>query len=85
MKTATTFNDYFEEIVPSLNLFEWPGNFTSLANNLDTTDSIVLKFSNHPRIKMIKNKFRKIKKFSRQALKDINWINPQVAISQLIL
>ena len=39
---------------------------TSLANNLDVIDSIVLKLHNHPRIKMIKNKFRKITKFSFQ-------------------
>ena len=44
MKTATTFNDYFAEIVVSINLFKRPENATSLPNNLDITDSIVLKF-----------------------------------------
>ena len=53
MKILTTFNDNFAEIAPSLNLFKWSGNVTSLANNIDTIDSIVLKFHNHPRIKMI--------------------------------
>ena len=65
-KIATTLNDYFAEIIPSLNLFKWPGNFRSFANNCDATDSIVLKFHNQPSIKMIKNKFRKIAKFSFQ-------------------
>ena len=63
---ATTFNNYFAEIVPSLNLFKWPGNVRSLTNNCDVIDSIVLKFHNHPSIKMIKNKFRRIAKFSFQ-------------------
>ena len=56
------------------------GNVISLANNCDTIDSIVLKFYNHPSIKMIKNKFTKIVKFSfhqvtlaevRKATKDL--------------
>ena len=71
-KIVTTFNDYFSEIVPSLNLFKWPGNVKSLASNRDIID--------HPSIKMIKNKFTKIAKFSfhqvtlvdvRKAIKDI--------------
>ena len=64
MKIAITFKDYFTETVTSLNLFKWKGNTTSLANNLDIIDSIVLKFHSHPSIKTIKNKFRKITKFS---------------------
>ena len=44
MKTATTFSDYFAEIIVSINLFKRPENTTSLPNNLDITDSIVLKF-----------------------------------------
>ena len=43
-KITTTFNDYFEEIILSLNLFKWPGNVTSLADNLAIVDNIVLKF-----------------------------------------
>ena len=79
-KIATTFNDYFSEIVPSLNPFKWPRNVKSLANNSDIIDSIVLKFNDHRSIKMIKNKFTKIAKFSlhqvilvdvREAIKDI--------------
>ena len=50
-KIATTFNDYFPEIIPSLNLFKWPGNVKSLASNRDIIDSIVLKFHDHPSIK----------------------------------
>ena len=77
---ATNFNDYVSEIVPSLNLFKWPINVKRLANNRDITGSIVLKFHDHPSIKMIKNKFTKIAKFSfhqatlvevRKAIKDI--------------
>ena len=64
MKIATTFNDYFAEVLNSLNLFKWPGNITNLANNVDIIDSIVLTFCNHPSIKMIKNKFRKITRLS---------------------
>ena len=64
MKIATTFNDYFAEVLNSLNLFKWPGNITNLANNVDIIDSIVLTFFNHPSIKMIKNKFRKITRLS---------------------
>ena len=71
MKIATTFNDYFAELIPSLNLFRWLGNVTSLAKNLDIIHSMVLKFHNHPSIKMIKNKFRRITKFSRKVIKDI--------------
>ena len=44
-KLATTFNDYFAEIIAFLNLFNWPRNVTSLASNLDVFDSIVLKFA----------------------------------------
>ena len=65
-KLATTFNDYFAEIVSSLNLFKWSGNVKGLANNRDITDNTVLKLYNHPSVKMIKNKFRKIVKFSFQ-------------------
>ena len=97
-KITTALHDYFAEIVPSLNLSKWLGNFKSLANNLDTVDSIVLKFHNYPSIKMIKTKFRNIAKFSFQqlkladvkkrykvkSLKGIRLINPQVEISQLI-
>ena len=52
----------------------------SLVNNRDTIDNIVLKFHDHPSIKMIENKFTKIAKFSfhqvtlldvRKAIKDI--------------
>ena len=37
-KIATTFSDYFAEILPSLNLFKWQGNVKSLANNRDIID-----------------------------------------------
>ena len=63
MKIATTFNN-FTETVTSLNPFKWTGNVASLVNNLDIIDSIVLNLYCHPRIKMIKNKFRKITTFS---------------------
>ena len=66
MKIATTFIDYFVEIGPSLNLFKWSGNVTSLANNIDTTDSIVLKFHNHPRIKMIKTNLERSLNFQEK-------------------
>ena len=49
MKIGTTFNNYFAEIVSSLNLYKLRGNVTSLANNIDIVDSIVLNFHNHPR------------------------------------
>ena len=62
----TTFIDYFAEIGPSLNLFKWSGNVTSLANNIDTTDSIVLKFHNHPRIKMIKTNLERSLNFQEK-------------------
>ena len=52
--------------VPFLNLLKWPGHVRSLANYLDIIDSIIMKFHNHTRIKMIKNKFRKIAKCSFQ-------------------
>ena len=65
-KLATTFNDYSAEIVSSLNLFKWSGNVKGLANNRDITDNTVLKLYNHPSVKMIKNKFRNIVKFSFQ-------------------
>ena len=51
-KIATTFNDYFSETVPSLNLFKWPGKVKSSANNRGIIDSIVLKSHDHPSIKM---------------------------------
>ena len=51
MKIATTFNDGFAGIVPSLNLLKWPGNVTTLANSLDIIDTIVLKFHNQSSIK----------------------------------
>ena len=63
MKIATTFNN-FTETVTSLNLFQWTGNVASLVNSLDIIDSIVLNLYCHPRIKTIKNKFRKITTFS---------------------
>ena len=47
-------------------MVEGAGNVISLANNRDTIDNIVLKFHDHPSIKMIKNKVRKIAKFSLQ-------------------
>ena len=54
----TTFNDYSAEIISSLNLFKWPGNVKRLANNIDITDSIVLKFTNHRSIKIIKTNWK---------------------------
>lgn len=42
MKIATTFNDLFPEIIPSLNDFKCPENVTSLVNNLGIIDNIVL-------------------------------------------
>ena len=60
---ATNFNDYFAETVISLNLFKWTGNVTSLANNFDIIDSIVLNLHCHCSIKAIKNKFRKTTNF----------------------
>ena len=62
-RIVTTFNDYFAETVPYLNLFKWLGNAESLTSNLDIIDSIVLRFHIHPSIKMIKNKFKKFAKF----------------------
>lgn len=60
MKIVTTFNNYFAEIVYTfLNLFKWPGNVTSLANDFDIIDCIVLKFDNHSSIKMVKKEFRR--------------------------
>ena len=44
MKIVTAFNNYFAKIVPSLNLFKWPGNVMSQANGLDVNDCIVIKF-----------------------------------------
>ena len=72
-KAGTNFNNYFAKIVPFLNLFKWPGNVKSLPNNRGIIGSIVLKFHNHLSVKMIKNKFRKITKFSFQqvALADV--------------
>ena len=76
----SAFDDYLPKIVASLNIFKWLGNVKSLANNRDIIDSIVLKFHDHPSIKMIKNKFIKIAKFFfhqvklvdvRKAIKDI--------------
>ena len=52
--------------VPFLNLLKWPGHVRSLANYLDIIDSIIMKFHNHTRIKMIKKKFRKVSKCSFQ-------------------
>lgn len=42
LKIATTFNDLFPEIIPSLNRFKCPENVTSLVNNLGIIDNIVL-------------------------------------------
>ena len=61
-------------------MVEGAGNVISLANNRDTIGNIVLKFHNHPSIKMIKNKVRKIAKFSLQQVtlvdvrKDVKYI-----------
>ena len=55
-KIATTFNDYFSETVPSLNLFKWPGKVKRSPNNRGIIDSIVLKFHDHPSIKMISSR-----------------------------
>lgn len=60
MKIVTTFNNYFAEIVYTFrNLFKWPGNVTSLANDFDIIDCIVLMFYNHSSIKMVKKEFRR--------------------------
>ena len=53
MEIGTTFNDYFAEIVSSLNLYKLRGNVTGLANNIDIVDIIVLKFHNHPRFTLL--------------------------------
>ena len=77
-------------MAPSLNLFKWPGDVKSLANNCDIIDSIVLKFPDDPIIKIVKSKFTKIAKFPFHQVtlvnvkKAINNINPRVGISQLI-
>ena len=68
----TTFNDYSAEIIHSLDLFKWPGNVKSLANNRDIVDSIVLQFYNHSSIKTIKIKFWNIAKFSFQQVMLVN-------------
>lgn len=63
----TTFSNFFAEIAFQLNYFKWLGNVTGLVNILDITDNIVInKFRSHPSIRKIKNKFKKIIKFSFQ-------------------
>ena len=57
-KIATTFNNYFSEIIPSLNLFKCPGNAKSLSTNRDIIDSIILKFHDHPSMKAIQANYR---------------------------
>ena len=42
MKIAATFNDLFAEIIHSLNCIKCPENVTSLVNNLDIIDNIVV-------------------------------------------
>ena len=54
----------------SLNLFQWSG---SLLNNqrlckLDKTDATILKYQNHPSIKMIKRRFIDLPVFNFQAV-----------------
>ena len=66
MKIVTTFNDNFAEVAPFSNLFKWSGNVTSLANNIDTIVSIVLKFHNHPKIKMIKKNLERSLNFQEK-------------------
>ena len=43
------------------------------ANNLDVSDNIDLEFHNPPGLKNVKNKFRKITKFSFQQVKQIDF------------
>ena len=56
-KIVITFNDEFSEIVPSLKIFKWPSNVKGLVDNRDIIDGIVLKFHDHPSIKMKLDKY----------------------------
>ena len=64
---ADTFNEYFEFIVESLDLYEWESEISDLGLSdfyQDYLDITRRKYEKHPSIKMIKQNFRISKKFS---------------------
>ena len=83
---AETFNDYFENVVKSL---EIPINLdllnSPLVNNFNPIDNIINKFASHPSILKIREKvsFDSSFKFKEVALKEVNFeignLNPKKA------
>ena len=63
---ANTFNDYFGSIVENLNLERWDedSNSNSVINHRNNVNDIIKKYNNHPRIKIIKKKYKNINKLS---------------------
>ena len=59
-KISKTFNSLFETVTDSLNLFSWSSKVNVSDNRVQ---GIILKFSNHPSISIITEKF-KLKKRS---------------------
>ena len=66
-KIAKTFNSFSETVHDSLNLFSWSSkvNFSD-----DKVKGIILNFSNHPSILIIKEKFQLNKIFSFQHISE---------------
>ena len=65
MKIAKTFNSYFKSVTDSLELFNW-----QLQSNVscDKVQNIIKRFSSHPSIIKIKQKFKLNKKLSFQCV-----------------
>ena len=66
-KIAKTFNSLFETVTDSLNLFSWSSKVKVCD---DKVQGIIQKFSNHPSILKIKEKFQLYKRFSFQHVSD---------------
>ena len=62
-KIAKTFNSFFETVTDSFNLFSWSSKVNV---SDDKVQGIILNFSNHPSILIIKEKFQLNKRFSFQ-------------------
>ena len=68
---ADTFNEYFESIVESLDLYKWESEISDFGlndSNQDCLDITVRKYEKHPSIQILNLNFRIPRKFSFQPI-----------------
>ena len=88
VKISETLNNYFESIVKKLDITIDPSFLTECNSFLDPVEKAIRKFSGHPSIKAIKNKFGNNLCFSFQEVRlkdvrnEIDSLDPKKACQQ---